>query len=113
MFIVRFSINFCISFIILSIPINDKVVFNHLYELTSSTISRNVDEIKEKTKKIAKEKINQKKIVLKRAVPNFSSSPLSLSSPKVSRNKEKNIIKESYTDEEQEAMRRVFENRNP
>ena len=109
MFILRFIINFCISFIILSIHVNGRTIFNHLYQLTNSVASRNIDSITEKSKQLFTRKKQMRKNVNQQKF--LSEDSLS---PKVhlstTEEDNKNIARDSYTDEEREAMRRVFEN---
>ena len=107
MFLVRFSVNFCISFVILSIPINEKTIFDHLYQLTKSEASKKLKVLKKKSKLFfyGKGKL-RKNINQEEALSKFSTTHKSHSLS----SQAKKIIDDSYTDEEREAMRRILEN---
>ena len=107
MFLVRFTINFCISFVILSIPINNKTIFNHLYQLTGAMASKNIKSLKKKSESLILRKKNfRKNMNQEKSLSDFSATQIER---QFSSSKDKNVEGESYTDQERERMRRVFE----
>ena len=108
MFLVRFTINFFISFVILSITINEKTVFNHLYQLAWPVASKKMEAIKKKSKLMFfnKDKL-RRNVNQEKALVEFTTGK---TQHQLSSSKEKGGGGESYTDEEKEAMRKVFEN---
>ena len=107
MFFIRFMVYFCISFVILAIPINEKTIFNHLYRLTQSLASKKIEVIKNKSKAFfySKEK-HRKNISQERSLSEVSADHEIQGLP----SEKTNVVEDSYTDEEREAMRRVLEN---
>ena len=103
MFLVRFMINFCVSFVILSIPIDGKTIFSHLYKLTASVASNSTKTLKDRSKSLffKREKFRRN--------TNQEEKLAEFVPGKVSASKEGNVDSEPYTDEEREVMRKVFE----
>ena len=102
MFFVRFTINFCISFVILSIPVNEKAIFNHLYQLTGAVVSKKINAFKKRSKSYLSKKtkpgknINQEKILSE-----FSKKP--------NKSQQFKPKEEVYMDEEQEIIRKALQ----
>ena len=107
MFFIRFIINFCISFVILSIPVNEKTIFNHLYRLTESVVSKKIKTIKKKSKSFfVKKAKSRKNINQEKALSEFSNNA---HKSQQFHPEEKKGINGSYTDEEREIIRRALE----
>ena len=106
MFFVRFIINFCISFVILSIPINDKTIFNHIYRLTGPLASKKMKTIKKRVGSLLPDENYRKNSNQEKVLKKFTTVHEQHKFPSL---KKKDIGGESYTDEEREVMRRVLQ----
>lgn len=107
MFLLRFIFNFTISFILLSVSINKRPIFSHIYDLTKPYTQKMIGFSEETLNSIY---IDVSAIVRKsfsNSTPNaLEEDSLSLSA---SASEEIEAHAESYTDEEKEALKSIFQ----
>lgn len=107
MFIFKFIFNFSVSFILLSIPVNKKPVFSHLYDFTKPYTQRIIGFSEEAFQTIYVDV----SAILKKSYSNSTPSALEEDSLNLSASASEEIEShaESYTDEEKEALKKIFQ----
>ncbi|EQC47072.1 hypothetical protein M899_0189 [Bacteriovorax sp. BSW11_IV] len=107
MFLFKFIFNFSLSFILLSIPVKNKPVFSHIYDVTKP-YTQKIITFSEETFNTIYVDVSA---VMKKSYSNSSPESLEEDSLSLSASASDEIDShaESYTDEEKEALKKIFE----